>query len=74
MDLSHCREQPEPTVLHYVIFKKKIFPEVRDILTDGNSNTSHEMENIDNGEDTKEYHLTNGGRREGKVEIVEINN
>ncbi|XP_053118931.1 zinc finger protein Aiolos isoform X2 [Hemicordylus capensis] len=51
MDLSHCREQPEPT-------------EVQDVSNDGNSNTSHEMENVDNSEDTKEYPLTNGGGRE----------
>nr|XP_020654971.1 zinc finger protein Aiolos isoform X3 [Pogona vitticeps] len=51
MDLSHGREQREPT-------------DVQDVSADGNSNTSHEMENMDNGDDRKEYRLSNGGERE----------
>nr|XP_028559586.1 zinc finger protein Aiolos [Podarcis muralis] len=64
MDLSHSREQTEPT-------------DVPDVLTDGNSNTSHEIENMDNSEDSKEYQLTNGEGREedgllkGKGEYTE---
>ncbi|XP_042326889.1 zinc finger protein Aiolos isoform X2 [Sceloporus undulatus] len=52
MDLSNCREQPEPT-------------DIQDIQDDGNSNTSHDMENMNNSEDSKECHLTNGRGREG---------
>ncbi|XP_025025742.1 zinc finger protein Aiolos [Python bivittatus] len=51
LDLSRCQEQTERA-------------DFQDILTDGNSNTSHEMENMDNSEDAKEYNLTNGRGRE----------
>lgn len=56
----------------FVCFLKqnKTLPEGQDVLTDGNSSTSQEMENTENGEDTKDYHLSNEGRREGKVEFV----
>ncbi|XP_062994845.1 zinc finger protein Aiolos [Elgaria multicarinata webbii] len=56
MNLSHCQEQSERT-------------DVEEVLTDSNSHTPHEMENMDNSEDAKEYHLTNGGGREEDVLI-----